>query len=496
MRIELLGLAGILVLTSQLACADKDIPDDTTDGGADGGGADGGADGGGGDGGGDAGDDCGGDIASACELEIDETKGFAQMAEVLDPAGDRDFFKISMGAGEILAVGTLAYRFTGSAEPDTVLRLYNSAGTLLATNDDMPFRIQETDSALYYQAKVDEDVYLEVLEWSDWDPGYDPAGGPTFEYEIVAFNGSVLDPEPDNNTVEGIVDWVETQKSVPYYGTFWHDDAYPWEFWGMIDEVGDVDIFPSITFKEDVVCAYTVWPTYLHDLEPSFTLHDAEGNELAYQPDPIYSLDRSNYFAGMAPHSGDGLVFSMKAETEYYLTVADQGGASGVGTFYPGVLRCFTWNTDVVTVETSDTDNNTVLAAQALSMTESTSGGLWYGFMSGEIDTTDILPDERDSYRITTGDTGGSLDGKLLSVVLQAESVGGKLDAAITVYGSDATTVLATATTNDFDSGADPAIIDLVLSGVTSSIYVVVEAEDASMIAGANQYTASVYVAE
>ena len=50
--------------------------------------------------------------------------------------------------------------------------VWDAEGNLLATNDDMPYRMWETDSALYYQATEDGTFYAEVLEFSDWHDDY------------------------------------------------------------------------------------------------------------------------------------------------------------------------------------------------------------------------------------------------------------------------------------------------------------------------------------
>ena len=489
-------LAGIGILSLVLfACdGDKGIGDDTGTGG-DGGGP---ADGGGTDGGAPTGDDCGDDIATACDFVIDSEKGIAEMEEVISEAGDRDFFKLSLGAGTSIAVGTLAYADDGDMEPDTVLRLYDSAGTLLATNDDMPFRLQETDSALYFQAPTDGDYYFEVLEWGDWD-GSDANGGDSYEYRLVAYEILQIDPEPDNNDFASIDAYTDAKNYV-YYGNSWTaDGSLPYQFFGDIDEVGDTDLFPiSWEPKEDVRvwCQYSIWPTWLGDLQPTMALYDEDGNLLAQNDSSVYNLDRYTYYQGAVMVEDQGVVFGMQPEMNYYLEVGDLSGSSGVGTFYPGLMQCYNWNTEVVTVEEDDGDNNLVVLSSDIIMNEGTDGTSWFGYLAGGINTLDNPVDELDSWRITAGGTGGSLDGKVLNIVLQSQGLGQMLDTAITIYADDGSTVLTSSTSNSFDDNGDPAIEGFEIDADTTSIYVVVEAEDAMDVPDANQYLAFIWVSE
>ena len=87
----------------------------------------------------------GGDIASAWDLEFD-TEGFVETSDLINPAGDRDFYHIEPSVGLAVAVYTQVYAINESTQPDTVLRIYDSAGTMITENDDQPYRWNETDS--------------------------------------------------------------------------------------------------------------------------------------------------------------------------------------------------------------------------------------------------------------------------------------------------------------------------------------------------------------
>ena len=118
-----------------------------------------------------AGDDHGNDIASATNLAL----GGRQSGRI-DPAGDRDYFRI-----QVAESGTLTVYTTG--EMDTEGRLFDGSGRRLASNSDsgavFNFRIErEVDAGAYY---------AEVTDWRDDDTG---------SYTIHAEFEASTDPEP------------------------------------------------------------------------------------------------------------------------------------------------------------------------------------------------------------------------------------------------------------------------------------------------------------
>ena len=102
-----------------------------------------------------SGDDHGNDTTSATNLALD-----GQQSGRIDPAGDKDYFRV-----QVTQTGTLTVYTTG--EMDTFGRLFDSSGTRLTTNDDggasRNFRIErEVDAGTYY---------AEVTEFGDNDTG-------------------------------------------------------------------------------------------------------------------------------------------------------------------------------------------------------------------------------------------------------------------------------------------------------------------------------------
>lgn len=149
---------------------------------------------------------------------------------------------------------------------------------------------------------------------------------------------------------------------------------------------------------------------------------------------------------------------------------------------------CFLVNEDVVLVEDIDGDNNQPALGTELGMTESSSTpGYYYGWFVGELNPGGLPGDTLDSLRISASSVGGSTKGKTLTVTLGAQLHGSLLDAKITVYGSDGSTVLTTQLDNDFDSTGDP-IIELPLTENHGTLYIAIEAEDYGDAEGSNSY--------
>jgi len=104
-------------------------------------------------------------------------------------------------------------------------------------------------------------------------------------------------------------------------------------------------------------------------------------------------------------------------------------------------------------------------------MDEADAGDYWYARIGGQLGVDDAL----DSVKVLAADVnGGSLDGLYLNVNISAESYGSLLDAKIEIYNGD--TLLGEASTNDFDSGADPVLKDLLLTDM-DSVYIVLTSE-------------------
>ena len=126
------------------------------------------------------GDDHGNDIASATNLAL----GGRQSGRI-DPAGDKDYFRIQVAESGTLTVYT-------TSDMDTEGRLFDGSGRRLASDSDggagFNFRIErEVDAGAYY---------AEVTEWRDDDTG---------SYTIHAEFDASTDPDGDDACSVGLV---------------------------------------------------------------------------------------------------------------------------------------------------------------------------------------------------------------------------------------------------------------------------------------------------
>jgi hypothetical protein len=103
-----------------------------------------------------------------------------------ETTGDYDYFSLSASAGQTITIETFADLLgTGL---DTVVGLYDSSGTLLASNDDNGVNL---DSFLSYAVEADGQYYAVVGGYSfgladdPFTPGTGGGVGSTGEYEVA-----------------------------------------------------------------------------------------------------------------------------------------------------------------------------------------------------------------------------------------------------------------------------------------------------------------------
>ncbi len=156
------------------------------------------------------------DISTSCadapQMEAAQNQLMEEIfvgTDVINPAQDKDFYLVSMTEGEWYTIVTNANPDDDPMNVDTVIRLYNPAGTLIATDDDAFPRV-DTDSEMHFRAPETGTYCVEVLEFSDW-VGDNAEGDPTFTYDVVVvpvqfdvYADYNLDTEP-NDTSPGQV---------------------------------------------------------------------------------------------------------------------------------------------------------------------------------------------------------------------------------------------------------------------------------------------------
>ncbi len=374
---------------------------------------------------------------------------------------------------------TEAYHLDGAANPDTVLRLYDSSGNILAEDDDFPYWVWGTDSALFWQATDADGYYLEVLDWSDWSPdSQGPEGGAAYDYELHLQQHDLDDLEwGDNDTMEeaDYGYYAARADGSDGYELYWwlfplrYGDTALDQFFGEIEQAGDIDLWP-IELGEDSVGSFyqcSFWYSDLQSLAPLMTLYDEDWNLLAQTTDPVIANGGKFYY-------DPGITYRIPKAGRYYLAVEDElGGGGGSGYFYPGVQQ--TW--DFSFVSSDQEPNHPIQRAQSLAMSESGKGsGYWYGWFSGLLDTSE----DQDFFLLRSSAVGG-LSGQFLSVFVETALHGSQLNAELTLYRADgggSYSELASALLLPGGSSSDdPAITNLELTS-DDDVYIAITHED------------------
>jgi len=146
-------------------------------------------------------------IAGAKRVSLPFTSSNALQFTEHEAPGDVDFFKFRAKAGEIIMVETLTGRL------DTLIGIFDTAGNLLATDDDSG---DATLSRVAIFAPSDGDYVVGVTQWPDF--GFTGAGlGQTGRYVlgIQAINGTLLSVG-DDSAVE-----LPLGFKFPFQGTKW-----------------------------------------------------------------------------------------------------------------------------------------------------------------------------------------------------------------------------------------------------------------------------------
>ncbi|MBT3217731.1 MAG: hypothetical protein HN348_01460 [Proteobacteria bacterium] len=406
--------------------------------------------------------------------------------QLINPAGDRDFFKIEVNSGDYFVFYTDAYHSAGAVKCDTVMRVYNESGDLLATNDDMAYRQWETDSAVYVQATYTGSLYVEVLDWSDWAGGFegdtgwvdvDPDGGSDFRYTLYGALRSSTEDEPNNTTAD-----ADAIEGVIYGESIWSE--YHLEFIGQFD--GGTDDYWDLDLTDKSIgdhWQWSLWPESSDGALPELTLYNDAGDVVAKSAEPDIA-------PGSAVFDYASITYRVPSAGKYYLRVSDTAGV-GAGTYYAGVMNAFGWLNDL----TEDIgDNDTINKSDGVMMMESKStANFYFANMWGHLEDGDDV----DILKITDSDPtlfAGDLSNMYLSVRIQGETAGSELGTNLRLTKEDGTE-LAAATDHPYNGSGDPEIRDLfLLDG--DDVFIHIDAESRGTDRAANWWAMSVYVTE
>lgn len=374
-------------------------------------------------------------------------------------AGDRDCFAFEPTAG----TSYMMYLSHRNEHPDTVVQILDSSFALIAENDDLPYRLTETDSALEFVAQSDDTLYIQVLEFSDWSPDEKPEGGNSYRYDLLLSEVTIDEPNEaaGNETfTDAVANWLDSEPDL-------YEDPYAGQIgWvpARIGEPGDVDVIP-IEVQGARLCqlstyphsSLTGWSPAMSALDPVWELYHEEGCDVfledctgsdvvrvASTDDPaIYS----NAVRSVATDAG--ISFPVPEAGMYYLRVTDAAGGGSARHAYTALVQCSTLSL------TYDAENgaDSVIAATRLDMTNATSGEL-AGFLDNP-GGTDVI----DSFEIRDGPRSGAY----VNVIVETTTAGSALaDPVVKLWrknGDGTATEIASA------SGPDPRIEDHVLTG-------------------------------
>jgi len=420
--------------------------------------------------------DAGDNRDDAMAVEFDADDGYFIEDGLINPAGDRDFYAFEGTAGQAYLFWAQSYYFYEEVLADTVMRIWDETGAEpLATNDDMPFRMWETDSALFFEPITDGTYYVEILDWSDWlDDDYPAEGGSDMEYSLVGSLAGVTENEP-NDTDSDVASWPE--ETGVYGGVF---DGGGTAYTGIMDYQGDTDLYPMTFDSDDGKARWCVFGLYpeSYNITPEFTLYDDTMSPVA-QTEDCDIKPQSMYF-------DDGAIaYRFPENGTWYLGVTDMDEGEGTGTYYPGLFSCWSFNDDPdnpgETLEPYETEtNDSYMEPNAMRFTETTNAdfpGYYYATLMGNLEEqdpgdwlwvrdSDVRPPV-DPANPNDPATSASLDGKYLNVEVATAAHGSLLDAEVTVYAYDpvagTTAELATAVASEDGASHDLQVRDLLL---------------------------------
>lgn len=172
-------------------------------------------------------------------------------AGVINPAGDRDFYRVQLNAGIWLWVATTTEEI-GGVTTNPVVRLYGPDRMLVAENDQRVLST-DTDAEIFYHVPETGLYYVEVLEWSDWSPdSMGAVGGSNYEYKLFIQrleddrNGVTFDLERGDDSASAVrLDFDGNQDGI-VGGTF-------------DDRVTDRDVF-SVSFSTSGMLRFARMP--------------------------------------------------------------------------------------------------------------------------------------------------------------------------------------------------------------------------------------------
>jgi len=337
---------------------------------------------------------------------------FVSVPQTIGTAGDRDFFAIDALAGDWYVAwadrpGVEQDGTAGGGTPDTVIKLYNEQGAVIATNDDMPYRAQNTDAGMVWQAKENGRVYVEVIEWADW-AGESPSGGPSYQYDMRIWQGDFGEVATSNDTILDSFGYSDANgNDFQQLSIGWSDVERTSFFSGFIDTTTDVDVFElgtddfSLDSPDDpLLCQFGGWPDQPTELNPKLdvfwencTPGAEDDGDCDGQGDDIILVGSYEGDLSLTPPGAnlpeDSAVQAAIVGGRYYVQVSDANGEGGAGYSYTVLYSCYGMDNWVREIETNSTDPGQSTFAELTQSANEDFPNFYFGRIHGDFRATE-----------------------------------------------------------------------------------------------------------
>lgn len=365
----------------------------------------------------DAGQDSSADSAPAGDsmddpIPVDDPSGATPMAEVLDPAGDVDWYSVELAEGDFLQVQTVTVEgepsdpgfecdgLTDTNPTDPVALVYDPRGIEVVAIDSWAGFTCGPDGIGLVRADRAGTWTIAVTDWNSWEDGgglfgNDPAGGPEYGYRLYV---TVRTAEVGGGQL-GTGGELAT-----------------------LAQAGEVDEWTVKVTERAWISLFHAPNTNADVDDLVFELVDESGARVALADDDA--------FYGIY----GGLSMRYPADPgEYTLQVHDGDGVAAAEDWY------WLWQwTHVEQAANPESEPNDEFASATMLTTRSGSGEYAGEYVVATFDGV-ARDGDLDAFSLDV------TDGQYLYLVLYTDEVGSALEPELTLYDVDSATVLATA---------------------------------------------------
>jgi hypothetical protein len=321
----------------------------------------------------------------------------------LNAVGKSLFYTINVTAGDflLLSASTAATADTApGAVVDTAISVFDAAGTNLLANDDDAFPRYTTDAQFFYRAPATATLCVQVTDFDTWKGDTATlATDSTFKFfaGIISPDAEVVtfDKEPNDTTAAPQVGKLKAASSgVGGYSYLA----------GVLSGAADVDTYKFTVPTGAKSLNVTVPPIGA----PLAKGASSYGSSMARFTATVKKLD-GTAVAELLPPAGqvESMSDSLTApvgEGDYYLVIGRPSGlAAGDNDFYATTIAFGAGNTPESEAANAHT-NDTLAAAEALTMTADTANAkLKHGYILAYLPTGDVA--DNFSFAVGSGDS-------------------------------------------------------------------------------------------